>query len=105
MIRTKATRLAPVLRMAVMMICGHQQVVAGALAPVAGASSTNVGHPNSGSQQPAAPQPRSTGGDVVSALKRHVLPAQPGLADTVRTARCRVAAVAGQQSSSSYPGM
>ena len=60
-------RMTMTMRMAVMMICGHQQqeqqVVVGALAPVAGAASstnvgqmytqcTNVGHPNSGSQPP-----------------------------------------------------
>ena len=60
----------------------------GALAPVAGAASstnvgqmytqcTNVGHPNSGSQPPPSPPSRSTGGYVVSALKRRVLPASP----------------------------
>ena len=49
----------------------------GALAPVAGAASTNVGHPNSGSPELHPPSP-STGGYVVSALKRRVLPAWPG---------------------------
>ena len=49
----------------------------GALAPVAGAASTNVGHPNSGSPELHPPSP-STGGYVVSALKRRVLPACPG---------------------------